>query len=67
LGEKFAQWVIVYFGLFFVKIKEVAQIIWLLFFPQQKLCTNVRGKNDWATFWATFSQTHLVTLLETLK
>jgi hypothetical protein len=44
----------------FVKITEVANIIGLLF-PTLKLCINFQ-KMDWATFWATFSQTRLVTL-----
>jgi ABC-type sulfate transport system permease component len=43
-----------------VKMTEVAQIIVLLF-PVVYL---VLQKNvNWATFWATFSQEHLVTLL----
>jgi hypothetical protein len=42
------------------KIKEVAQIFGLLF-PRCQLCINF-DKKGWATFWATFSQAHLVTL-----
>jgi hypothetical protein len=34
------------------------------FFPRYKLCNNV-VKNGWATFWATFSQTHPVALVST--
>jgi hypothetical protein len=33
-------------------------------FPWFKLCSHFPQKTDKATFWATFSQTHLVTLLE---
>jgi hypothetical protein len=42
----------------FSKITEVANIFWLLF-PRYALSLTKMG---WATFWATFSQTHLVTV-----
>jgi hypothetical protein len=46
-----------------LKITEIAQILGLLFQCYQ---TKMR-KNGWATFWATFSQTHLVTLVVPVK
>jgi hypothetical protein len=46
-------------NVYFVKITEVA----LIFFPRQKFRINFDPKMDWATFWAIFSPTHLVTLL----
>jgi hypothetical protein len=44
------------------KITEVAHIIGLLFHTA-KVMHDFFQKMDWATFWATFSQTHLVTLV----
>jgi hypothetical protein len=57
LGDYFL-WVV------FVKITEVAQIIGLRFWRQQT-CRIFWQKMDWATFWATLSKTHLVTLFGT--
>jgi hypothetical protein len=59
IGRIFAPWVIVYFRQF-LKITKVAHILKLLF-PWLKLFINF-DKKGWATFWAFFSQTHLVTL-----
>jgi hypothetical protein len=42
-------------------IAEVAQNFWLLF-STVTVMYYFLPKNGWATFWATFSQTHLVTL-----
>jgi hypothetical protein len=53
----FAQWVIVYFGQCFENYRSIANF-GLLF-----TTVPFMYKFGWATFWATFSQTHLVTLL----
>jgi hypothetical protein len=45
----------------FLKITEVAQMYALLF-PNESVMKLFWQKTGWATFWATFSQTHLVTL-----
>jgi hypothetical protein len=39
--------------------------IWATLFSHGKFCAvcNLDSKMDWATLWAIFSQTHLVTLL----
>jgi glucose uptake protein GlcU len=47
----------------FSKIIELAQIFGLLFPTYQVKYLFTRQKMGLATFWATFSQTHLVTLL----
>jgi hypothetical protein len=53
--------VIIFFGRF-MKISEVAQIYGTTF--SQCICSLfILTKTDWATFWATFSQTDLVTLV----
>jgi hypothetical protein len=44
-----------------LKITKVAQF-WGILFPRYQLCINFEQKMGWATFWAIFSQTHLVTL-----
>jgi hypothetical protein len=44
-----------------LKITEVDRIFWLLF-PRLGLCIN-HDKMRWASFWAIFSQAHLVTLV----
>jgi hypothetical protein len=44
-----------------LKITEVARISGLLFFHGTSY-VSISTKKCWATFWATFSQTHLVTL-----
>jgi hypothetical protein len=46
----------------FWKIREVANIFGLLF-SSAKFMHLVFTKRGWDTFWAIFSQTHLVTLL----
>jgi hypothetical protein len=46
---------------FFVKNTETATSIRLLF-STVKSYVLIFTKMDWATFWATFSQTHVVTL-----
>jgi hypothetical protein len=46
----------------YLKITEVAHIFWLLY-SMVKFKRKVGPKIVWATFWAIFSQTHLVTLL----
>jgi hypothetical protein len=56
-----ANWAIAYFGHFF-SFTEVAQIFGLRFFRVKSLCINFDKKMCRATFWATLSQTHLVTL-----
>jgi hypothetical protein len=45
----------------FLKITKVFGIFGRLF-PQLSLRNNFDKKTGWATFWATLSQTHLVTL-----
>jgi hypothetical protein len=55
-------------GLFmgsFLKITEVAHIFGPLF-PGLRLSMNLT-KMVWAIFWVIFSQTHLVTLLKTMR
>jgi hypothetical protein len=49
-----------------LKITEVAPISGQLF-PRYRLCINFDNKIGWATFGATFSQTHLVTLQKSDK
>jgi hypothetical protein len=46
----------------FVRITEVAQIIGLLFSTVTDMYVVIFTKMDLATFWATFSKTHLVIL-----
>jgi hypothetical protein len=46
----------------FFRITEEGEMFWLLFASVKFL--HLFGQNmGWATFWAIFSQTHLVTLL----
>jgi hypothetical protein len=52
----------IYFGQFF-KYRSITKI-WATFFTREKLCITFDKKWAWATFWAIFSQTHLVTLFE---
>jgi hypothetical protein len=47
----------------FLKITKVANIFWPLF-PTVKVYNKFWQKMDWAKFWAIFSQTHLVTLMD---
>jgi hypothetical protein len=53
--------VIFFLWLVSLKITEVALFL-SHFFPRFKLCTKSLTKMGWATFWAIFSQTDLVTL-----
>jgi hypothetical protein len=62
IGRFFEQRVNVYFGQFL--FSEVAQNFGLCLFFLGNLDYIVLTKVGWATFWAIFSQTHLVTLLE---
>jgi hypothetical protein len=52
IGRIFAYWAIVYFEHYF----------WATYFLHGKKCVFILTEKDWATFWALFSQTHLVTL-----
>jgi hypothetical protein len=61
IGRVLAYWAVVYFGCFLFTV-VVAQIHGLLF-SQCFSSALILTKTGWATFWATFSQTHLVTLL----
>jgi hypothetical protein len=54
------DWAIVYIGQWFENNKTGAKFF-ELFFPRYQLCINFL-KIGWVTFWATFSQAHLVTL-----
>jgi hypothetical protein len=61
LGEQFAHWVTVHFGQSFENYQSSHPLIFGLIFcltVKFKILTKMR----WATFWAIFSQTHLVTL-----
>jgi hypothetical protein len=60
LGEIFAYWAIVFLG-HFLNDKSSPKLR-LLFSMEKKFCTNFE-KMSWATFWAIFSQSHLVSLL----
>jgi hypothetical protein len=52
-----------YFFLWVVSLKITEVALFLShFFPRFKLCTKSLTKMGWATFWAIFSQTDLVTL-----
>jgi hypothetical protein len=62
LGEVSPYWEMIYFGQFF-KYRSITKI-WATFFTREKLCITFDKKWAWATFWAIFSQTHLVTLFE---
>jgi hypothetical protein len=55
LGESFL-WAV------FLKITEEAQIFYLLISVKSYVLS--LAKMGWATFWAMFSRTHLVTLVE---
>jgi hypothetical protein len=46
----------------FLKFKEVAQVLGLLF-SLAKVMHYFRRKNSWATFWVIFSRAHLVALV----
>jgi hypothetical protein len=46
----------------FLEVIKVADIFGLLF-PTDKVTHYFFAKMDWVTFWANFSQTHLVTLV----
>jgi hypothetical protein len=53
--------VIVYFGKFFKNYRNTPNF-WLLF-SMVKLLRDFDKKMDWALFWPSFSETHLVTLV----
>jgi hypothetical protein len=60
IGRIFSHWVIVYFGNFF---KNPAFLpILLAIFPRLRICIDFEEAWVWATFWATLSQAHPVTL-----
>jgi hypothetical protein len=61
IGRIFASWATVYFGQSFL-LTEAVQCFWAIF-PTDKGMHNFDQKIGCATFWATFSQTHLVTLI----
>jgi hypothetical protein len=65
IGRIFAQWAIVYFGQWFENYIQSANF-WATFFRDISYVL-IFTKNGLATFWASFSQTHLVTLLLTQK
>jgi hypothetical protein len=50
----------------FLKVARVAQIVWEFLSTAQVMHTFLQ-EMGWATFWAIFSQTHLVTLLATIS
>jgi hypothetical protein len=63
IGRIFAQLVIVLLGQFYKNYRSSPKFWATFFLSMYKLCSNFDKKNGWATFWATFSQTPLVTLL----
>jgi hypothetical protein len=60
IGRIFAYCVTVCFGQFFEN-KRNSRHFWNTFFTV-KMYSNFGEKMGWASFWAIFSQTHLVTL-----
>jgi hypothetical protein len=62
IGRIFAYWAIVKFKLFYVKYKSSSNF-GRTFFHRKKCCIYFDKKTGWATFWAIFSQTHLVNLV----
>jgi hypothetical protein len=46
----------------FLKIAKAAKSLDFLFHGKSHVCTYLVERMGWATFWAIFSQTHLVTL-----
>jgi hypothetical protein len=62
IGRIFASWAIVYLR-HFLKITEEAHIVGLLISTVKVICILALSKMCAASFWAIFSQTHLVTLL----
>jgi hypothetical protein len=63
IGRIFAHWALVVFGQLFENYRS-SPYFWAIF-PRKKLCIDFNKKWVWATFWAIFSQTHLVTLVST--
>jgi hypothetical protein len=55
------NWAIVYFNRLFFNDRSSANL-WDIFFHGTS-CVLIGTKNGWDTFWAIFSQTHLVTLI----
>lgn len=63
MGRMFDLWVIVYIWAVF-SITEVARVLGVLF-STIKVMYHFCPKMGWATTWAIFLQTHLVTLVAT--
>jgi hypothetical protein len=63
VGRIFDNWAIVFFGQLLENFRS--SLILKLFYPTEKGCVLISAKMVWATFWASFSQTHLVTLIGT--
>jgi hypothetical protein len=56
-----------YFGQFFLKNGKSSQRLMRTLFPRKNNVQLLTKKPGWATFWATFSETHLVTLKAAFK
>jgi hypothetical protein len=61
IGRIFAQWVFVCFGQLHENCRSSPHFWDTLHIQRLSLCI-IRDKKGWATFWAKFLQTHLVTL-----
>jgi hypothetical protein len=66
IGRIFAQWVIVYFGQLLENYRSIPHVSGY-FIPWISLGIHFDKKTGWATFWAIFSQTHLVTLVSYVR
>jgi hypothetical protein len=62
IGRIFADWTSVYFGELFLKLQKKPTLLY--YFLRSKIYVVMLTKMCWATFWAIFSQTHLVTLAD---
>jgi hypothetical protein len=62
IGRSFAIWAIVYFGQY-LKNSLTVPVFELCTFSQTKLCINSAEEMCWATFWAFFHKSRLVTLM----
>jgi hypothetical protein len=62
IGRIFAYWAVYYFWQLFDNYRRNKKI-GLLFTMEQATYVLILTKKGWATFWAIFSQTHLVTLV----
>jgi hypothetical protein len=60
IGQIFAHWAVVYFGQCFENYRSSGKF-WTTLFHGASYAS-ILTKNRWATIWATFSQTRLVTL-----